>query len=117
MGNSAVSETVFGLDADFDPPTFGWVDSSPVTIKSADFPRAISITPFRWSDIKDIKIQLTGNGQNKLIYTYDHNDQLLVDKLNFIWKNSPGAGNYTLTGTMTDTNGRVEIKTLDLNVE
>lgn len=117
MGNSAVSETVFGLDADFDPPTFNWVDSSPATIKNADFPRAISVTPFRWSDIKDIKVQLTGNGQNKLIYTYDHNDQLLVDKLNFIWKTSPGAGNYTLTGTMTDTNGRVETKTLEVVVE
>ncbi len=117
MGNSIMQDIAFELTADMDPPNFNWVDNSPLYIKNDDFPRSISVIPFRWDEIKNIQVQLTGEGANKLIYTFDHNDQLLVDKLNFTWKNSPGPGNYILTATMTDNSGRKEIKTLDVVVQ
>jgi membrane carboxypeptidase/penicillin-binding protein PbpC len=117
QGNSALKEISIDLQAELDPPDFNWFDASPVTIRSEDFPRSISVTPYRWSDIKNIKVTLTGNGQNKLIYTFDHTDQLLMDKLNFTWKNSPGVGSYTLTGVLTDTTGHIITKSLDIVVE
>lgn len=117
QGNSALKEISIDLQAELDPPDFNWFDASPVTIRGEDFPRSVSVAPFRWNDIKDIKVTLTGNGQNKLIYTFDHTDQLLMDKLNFTWKNSPGVGSYTLTGVMTDTAGHIITKPLDIVVE
>ena len=116
QGNSALQEIGFDLQAELDPPDFSWLDVSPATIRGEDFPRSISVIPARWNDIKNIKVTLTGNGQNKLIYTYDHNDQLLMDKLNFTWKTSPGAGNYALTGVMTDNFGKTVTKTLEVVV-
>lgn len=117
VGNSAIKDSVFILDAELDPPDFSWVDGSPLTLRNDDFPRSIGVIPFRWEEIKTIQIKLTGNGSNKLIYTFDHNDQLLVDKINFIWKNSPAAGAYILVGTLTDKNGRTATKNLEVLVE
>jgi penicillin-binding protein 1A len=118
IGNSAMQEITFDLDADLDAPSFQWVDGSPLTIRSDDFPRSIGILPFRWSDTKTVAVQLiSADSSKKLIYTFDHNDNLLVDKLNFSWKNSPGAGLYTLTGILTDTSGKTFTKSLDVIVE
>ncbi|MCX6781823.1 MAG: penicillin-binding protein [Candidatus Magasanikbacteria bacterium] len=117
VGNSSIREITFDLQAELDPPDFNWVDGSSITVRSDDFPRSIGIIPFRWSDIKNIQIKLTGNDQNKLIYTFDHNDQLLVDKLNFSWKNSPGAGVYELVGLLTGVDGKTVSKTLEVRVE
>jgi len=117
LGNSSLVDVLFDLQAEMDAPDFSWVDAPTLRIRSDDFPRSIGVTPFRWTDIKDIKITLTGNGQNKLIYTFDHNDQMLVDKLNFTWKNSPSVGTYTLVGVLTDTTGRTATKSLEVVVE
>lgn len=117
LGNSTYQEIPFEITADFDPPNFNWVDSSPIYINQGDFPRLISITPFRWSDIKNIKIQLLGDEVNKLIYTFDINDNLLVNKLSFSWQNSPGAGFYKLIGTLTDNNNRTVVKEIDVVVQ
>jgi 1A family penicillin-binding protein len=116
-GNSALQDVVFDLQAEMDPPGFEWIDGAPLALKPDDFPRSMSIGVFRWTEIKDIKITLTGNGQNKFIYTFDHNDTLLVDKLNFSWKNSPGAGSYTLTGVLTDTANHTITKPLEVVVD
>jgi hypothetical protein len=117
IGNSSLVDVPFDLQAEMDAPDFSWVDAPTLRMRNDDFPRSISAIPFRWADIKDIKITLIGNGQNKLIYTFDHNDQLLVDKLNFTWKNSPGPGTYTLIGLMTDNNNRTATKSLEVIVE
>jgi 1A family penicillin-binding protein len=118
IGNSAMQEITFDLTAEQDAPSFQWVDGSPLTIRSDDFPRSIGVLPFRWSDTKTIAVQLiSADSSKKLIYTFDHNDNLLVDKLNFSWKNSPGAGLYTLTGILTDTSGKTFTKSLDVIVE
>ena len=118
IGDSAMQEITFNLTAEQDAPSFQWTDSSPMTIRSDDFPRSISVLPFRWSDIKNIAIQLISDGgAKKLIYTFDHNDKLLVDKLNFTWKNSPGVGSYVLSGILTDTSGKTFTKDLNVIVE
>ncbi len=117
IGNSAIQEITFDLQAELDPPDFSWVDGSLIMLRNDDFPRSIGIIPFRWDDIKNIQIKLTGNGKNILIYTFDHNDKLLVDKLNFTWKNSPGSGTYQLEGLLTDTSGKTSSKTLEVQVE
>ncbi len=116
MGNMTMQEIKFNLQSDIDPPGFNWMDSSPLYLNENDFPRSISIIPFRWSEIKKIEVRLTGEGQNKLIYTFDHNDNLLIDKLNFTWNSSPGKGNFILTGTITDNFGNTSQKEIQINI-
>jgi len=117
LGNMSMQEINFDLQADVDPPGFNWMDSSPLYLNENDFPRSISIIPFRWNEIKKIEVRLTGEGQNKLIYTFDHNDNLLIDKLNFTWNSSPGKGNFILTGTITDNFGNVSQKEIQINIK
>jgi 1A family penicillin-binding protein len=117
IGNMAMNEIKFNLQADIDPPGFNWMESSPLHLNENDFPRSISVIPFRWSEIKKIEVRLIGEGQNKLIYTFDHNDKLLTDKLNFTWNSSPGKGNFILTGIMTNIQGDTATKDLQIIVE
>ncbi|PIT88552.1 MAG: penicillin-binding protein [Candidatus Magasanikbacteria bacterium CG10_big_fil_rev_8_21_14_0_10_36_32] len=118
IGNSTAKEIAFDLQAEFDSPEFNWFDQSPLAIKSEEFPRAMSVTPFRWNEIKDIKIYLISSNENKkLIYTFDHNDQLVMDKITFVWKNAPIKDSWTLSGVMTDENGKQITKNLEIIIE
>jgi len=95
-----------------------WFDTSPLSIKAEDFPRAFYLTPFRWNDVKDIKITLSSMGVNKTIYSFNHSeDQLFADKLLFTWKHSPGKGESILTAILTDNFGKTVEKTLVVNIE
>ncbi|MDD2758169.1 MAG: penicillin-binding protein [Patescibacteria group bacterium] len=117
QGNSATQTMTFDLQAGLDAPDFNWFDPSPTIIRAEDFPRPMSVVPYRWDNIKAIKVTLTGTGVNKLIYTFDHNDQMLVDKVFFTWKNAPKAGDYVMTGVMTDTDGKTVTKALGIKIE
>ena len=118
VGNSTAKIITFDLQAEFEAAEFNWFDQSPLTVKSDEFPRAMSVTPFRWDDIKDIKIFLiAGNGSRKLIYTFDHNDQLVIDKITFVWKNASVKGFWILSGVMTDNSGKQITKNLEINIE
>lgn len=115
-GNAAMAEIRFNLTAPMDPPSFDWVDGDQTIVVKADFPRAMQITPFRWDDIKDIKITLSAAGKpDRLIYTLDHNDKIENGRIMFVWKTYPGDGTYTLHAQMTAKDGRTEKK--DLVVE
>ncbi len=119
VGNSAQKNVNFAMQAEFDAPDIDWFDASPLTVKVGDFPRAFSLTPFRWEDIKQINIYLiSGSSAPRLIYNFNHKeDQLFNNLLTFTWKRSPGAGEHGLKAVMTDSAGRMVEKVLGVVVE
>jgi len=119
MGNSAQASVSFALDADLDSPSVSWIDGNSIVLSAQSFPRAMYLSPFRWSDMRDIKIFLAVNsGSRRMIYTFTPDqEQLINQKLMFTWNNSPGAGNYNLIAVMTDKTGRVEERTLEARVD
>ncbi len=119
QANSSQKNINFALQADFDPPTIDWFDGDSVTLKTSDFPRVMSLVPFRWDDMKQVDIYLSsGTGQPRLIYNFNHKEDTLTNNnLTFTWKNSPGAGAHTLKAVMTDTSGKTVEKVLTVTVE
>ena len=113
MGNAAQQEVTFDLQAEADPPSISWSEPNPTTVVALDFPRPVHLRPFRWEDIKEIKIYLQSLSGEKLIYTFFGNEDKLVNQqLIFTWNNYPGAGSHTLRAVMTDKVGRTEMKEL-----
>jgi hypothetical protein len=120
QGDSAAREITVDMQAEQDPPSIEWFGDSPMTLRDDDFPRSVQISPFRWDDIKDIKIFLLKAGETteKQIYDFNHKeDTLFGGKLAFSWKHSPGAGGYTLRALMTDKNGKTVEKSIEVNVQ
>lgn len=118
-GNSTQKNINFALQAEFDPPDFEWFDASPVTIKTNEFPRAISLTPFRWDDTKQIDIYLSSvGGTPKLIYSFNHTeDKLFNNQLMFSWKHAPAVGDYILKAVLIDNAGKNVEKILNITIE
>jgi 1A family penicillin-binding protein len=119
MGNWAIKEVGFALQADFDPAGVEWFDKSPLYISTEDYPRPFNLTPFRWEDITSIKIYLSGTGiPEKLIYDFNHKeDSLFNGQLMFTWKNNPGAGEYELKAVLTDNKGSSLERRLTVRVQ
>jgi 1A family penicillin-binding protein len=119
-GNSTQKNINFALQAEFDPPEFQWFDADPLTIKSKEFPRVMSLIPFRWEDMKKIDIYLTSAVAPlpKLIFSFNHKEDKLTDnKLSFTWKHAPLTGDYVLKAVMIDSAGNKLEKILDVTVE
>ena len=74
------------------------------------------LEPFRWDEIKEIKIYLKSNSAEKLIYTFDYNEKLFNKKLMFIWNSYPGNGDFILRAVMTDKNNNAKEKELTVKV-
>ncbi|NQU83121.1 MAG: PBP1A family penicillin-binding protein [Parcubacteria group bacterium] len=117
LGNTAQEEIKFNLQANFDPPSVIWFDSSPLNLTNDDFPRAVVLTPFRWDDIYQVKIYLKSKDSEKLIYTFDQNTKLFGQRLLFTWNNYPGAGDNTLRAVLVDKFGGSMEKKLNINVK
>lgn len=114
MGNSAVKEVIINMQAEQDPPAVTWFEQSPLVLRGDDFPRSIQLTPFRWDDMKEVKIFL----DDRQIYTFNHaEDKLFNNNLMFTWKKSPGMGEYTLRALMTDKFGKTDDKSIAVNVQ
>ncbi len=115
QGNFGEKAIEFNLNAELGPPDFSWGETSPLTLTKEDFPRSITLLPFRWNETKDLKVYLTSGTNKKLIYIFNsRDDKPTTGRLMFTWKNFPGVGEHVLTGEMTDNNGN--IKTYDLVV-
>ncbi|HNU95908.1 MAG TPA: PBP1A family penicillin-binding protein [Candidatus Magasanikbacteria bacterium] len=106
QGNAGSEEIKIFLMAESEPASFEFKDVSPLVLTKTEFPYKISIAPFKWEEIKEIKIYLKGPGTDKLIYTFDKNDKLDNGQISFTWRNFPGAGNWVLEGKMTDNSGK-----------
>lgn len=118
QGNAAVQQFPINMQADFEPPTFEWLEPTPVTVSGEEFPRTFFIDPFRWDDMKDVKIYWNNGLTDRLIYTFNHvEDKLLANKLVFTWKNNPGAGMHALRAVMTDSQNRMIEKTIQIVVQ
>ncbi len=107
------------FDVPDDAASADWADGMMISITKNDFPRTMYITPYRYLDCKDIKVFLIGSGVNKLIYTFRPQDEKLDEngKLNFIWKNYPGAGTYTLKTITTGKSGGTSERTMEVVVK
>ncbi len=117
-GNSAQKSVNFAIQAEFDPPSFEWFDGESLTIKTDDYPRVMSLVPFRWEDTKQIDIYLSSGTGSKLIFNFNHKeDKLVNNQLTFTWKNSPGTGVYTLKAVLLDNTGKTVEKNLSVIVE
>ncbi len=119
-GNSTQKNINFALQAEFDPPDFQWFDADPLTIKIKEFPRVMSLVPFRWDDMKKIDIYLSSAvvPLPKLIYSFNHKeDRLVNNQLTFTWKHAPLNGKYVLKAVLLDNAGRKVEKVLDVTVE
>ncbi len=119
-GNSTQKNINFALQAEFDPPNFQWFDGESVIIQTDEFPRVMSLTPFRWDDIKQIDIYLSSTivPLPKLIYNFNHKeDKLVNNQLTFTWKSAPLVGDYVLKAVLTDNSGKKVEKVLDVKIE
>lgn len=119
QGNTGATQITFFVSADFDPPTFSWIDGASVIISKNEYPRKVEINPTRWDDIKDIKITLVDSkGKGKVIFTFNHTEDKLNDSnhLEFTWKNAPAIGKYTLKALLTSKKGETEEKDLAVEV-
>ncbi|MFA6547992.1 MAG: penicillin-binding protein [Candidatus Magasanikbacteria bacterium] len=120
QGNAGQTQIVFSVNTPFDPATFSWVDGTNIKISKEDFPKAVQLKPILWDEIKNIKIQLINSkGVAKNIFDFNHKEDTLTDAglLEFIWKNFPGAGQYTLKGTLVNKNGQTEEKSLTVEIK
>lgn len=119
QGNAGESIINFNLNAELGAPDFNWGDQNPLTLSKEDFPRLISLTPFRWSDTKDLKIYLnSGGGSKRLIYTFKPTeDTPSSGRITFTWKNYPGAGEHVLTGVLTDNTDATQTHELKINAQ
>ncbi|MFA5061629.1 MAG: PBP1A family penicillin-binding protein [Patescibacteria group bacterium] len=120
QGNAAQQQINFAMQAELDPPSFDWFDGTSITLGSGDFPRVLSLNPFRWDSTKQISIYLSGTNiaSPKLIYTFNQAvDKLFNNQLTFTWQHDPGAGEYDLKGVLLDENGRTIEKTLHITVQ
>src|SRR3989339_1189808 len=118
MGNSAVAEQLFGLDAPHGPPEFVWAENDNLKLEATDFPRALKIKVYRWNEVKDLRIFLYSAGPTKYIYNFKPNeDKAENGQLNFEWNTYPGAGNYQIKGVLTGSDGQTTEQTLAVTVE
>jgi len=115
-GDTAVQTVNFFLDIPDDSAEIKWSDRSPMILRKGDFPRAMYLSPYRWDDIKDIKINLVTADKKKWIFTFNHIEDKLTDdgRLMFTWKNFPGVGGYTLNAVLTDNEGKVSKENLEI---
>ncbi|MFA6486155.1 MAG: penicillin-binding protein [Candidatus Magasanikbacteria bacterium] len=115
-GDTGAAQIPFFFDIPDDAPSVAWVDRSTVMIRSADFPRAMYLVPYRWDDTKEVNIYLTANGKKKWIYVFNHAEDKLTDdgKLMFTWRNYPGQGDYILTAVLTDNSNQSNSQELTL---
>jgi len=105
QGNFGEKTVTFNLNAEMGPADFDWGENNPLSLSKEDFPRSISLIPFRWADSKELKIYL----DKRLIYTFNSkDDKLSTGRLMFTWKNFPTVGEHTLTGLLTDNNGNTQ---------
>ena len=112
QGNNTAQYTQINLQAEMEPASSSWFDSSPLSLTTADFPRAMYLVPFRWLDTKEVRILL----DNKLIYTFDKTDELSNQKLMLTWKHTPTIGGHTLSAVTIDNTGRTIQKDLVVEV-
>jgi hypothetical protein len=118
-GVSINQEIPILLNVTQEPATIDWTERGPVTVKNTDFPRAFAITPYRWDAVRNVKVYLGEGTSEKLIYTFvQGQDQLsTANQLTFTWKHSPGTGTYLLRAVMTDSEGVIVERMLDVTVE
>jgi 1A family penicillin-binding protein len=116
QGNPGMSEAVFNFQAGDPDPYFNWVGEAGV-LKQSDFPKTFYLDVFRWDDIDNIKVYLVADGVERLVYTFDKNDELQEGNLEFIWKKIPDIGDYVLKAVMTDKNNKVLTSELKTAVE
>ena len=107
------------LDIPSDPPSADWVDGMILNISKTDFPRTMYLAPYRYEDCKDIKVTLSGNGSSKMIFTFRPQDEKLDEngKINFVWKNFPGAGAYSLKAAATGKDGTTSERVIEVTVK
>lgn len=118
LGNSAMQERRFVLDAPLGPPDFVWIGNNPLQLKISDFPRILRLGMYRWDEARDLKIFLYGSGVAKYIYNFrPSEDKLENGQLKFEWKTFPGAGTYQIKGVLTDKNGQISEHVLNIVAE
>ncbi len=118
QGNASSKEINFDLQAEMDEPSADWFDNPVLSVYGEDFPRVVQIIPFRWDDIKEIKIYLSGkNISEKLIYTFNHDDKLFNNNLSLTWKHSPGTGFFNLRAEILDIYNKKTNKNLQVEVK
>ncbi len=118
LGNTASTETSFNLTSPLENPITLWSDRSPVAVVGEDFPHTFFLTPYRWDDIKDVKIFFTAeNKAKRLIYTFDHLDKLFNNKLVLTMKHNPGAGTHLLQAITSDKSGNTIERNLTFTIK
>ena len=112
QGNNSTQIVLINLQAAMEPPSVDWLDSSPLALSPADFPRAMYLNTFRWKEIKEVKIFL----DDKLIYTFNSNEKLEGKKLMFIWKHAPNTGVHNLRAVISDNTNLTSQKELQVEI-
>ncbi|MFA5175455.1 MAG: PBP1A family penicillin-binding protein [Patescibacteria group bacterium] len=117
LGNGGEKEIKIILDVEEDPPSVEWFDSTPLSLSEDAYPRPFLLSPFRWEEVKDIKIYLGETNSRRLIYTFKpEEDKIENGHLSFTWQHSPGKGISILTAVLTDKNNNIEERDLEVNV-
>lgn len=116
LGNNTAQQIQINLQAEMAPSSVDWIDPSPLQLSASDFPRAMYLNTFRWSEVKQAQIYLNTLTEKKLIYTFKQGEELVGKKLMFTWNHSPGNGNFTLSAIASDNSGRTSTKDLQVEV-
>lgn len=118
QGNAGEKIISFNLNAELGPPDFTWGDQNPLTLEKDDYPRVITLLPFRWTDSKELRVYLTTGTNKRLIYTFSSNEDIpSAGRLSFTWKNFPGAGEHILTGELINKDGSTQIHELTIKAQ
>ena len=65
QGNAGAEEIKIFLKAEAEPASFEFNDISPLVLTKMDFPYKVQVKPFKWDEIKEIKIYLPAARRRK----------------------------------------------------
>jgi 1A family penicillin-binding protein len=117
QGNWGTKQIKFILTPEVGSTNFDWINSSPLSLSTDQFPFEVSVMTYNWDNSKDLKIYLISSGEEKLIYTFDQNDTPVNNKLSFMWKRIPKKGSLGLKGIMKNKQGELIEKTLSVEIK
>jgi membrane carboxypeptidase/penicillin-binding protein PbpC len=117
QGNQGYKQVILNLQTDLGSPSIEWSGQQQTDLKITDFPRAFFLSPFRWDDIKEVKISLIAGNDQKTLRTFSNNDQLFGGGLTFTIDQPLLPGSYTLKARMIDKNNQTLEKDLKITVK
>jgi membrane peptidoglycan carboxypeptidase len=115
-GNQGYKTLVFNIQDSQEPPSVSWIGEQKINTPSSDFPKTFSLSPFRWDEIKDVKVLLISGSKQKTLKTFSNSDSLSSGALIVSIDQSPPKGTHTLKAIATDATGKISEKEITITI-